>query len=114
MFLSLFKRDQTSVATVSVIKKIFVVVIILIFVIAFHFFARNIDFLFMIVALLLFYMNQVKIITKVVDRKKHVKYTITQVVCICLKFWQGGIQFSLDSLSTVRPAISDRGIAFGL
>lgn len=48
-------------------KKIFVVVIILIFVIAFHFFARNIDFLFMIVALLLFYMNQVKIITKVVD-----------------------------------------------
>lgn len=40
-------------------------------------------------------MNQLKVITKVVDLKAHTKQIITQVVCECLKFWQGGIESSL-------------------
>lgn len=59
-------------------------------------------------------MNRVKIITKVVDLKKHMKYTITQVVFVCLKFSQGDVKSSIDPLSTLMPAICERGNAFGL
>lgn len=37
-------------------------------------------------------MNQIKVITKVVDLKEHKKQITTQVVCECLKFWQGEIE----------------------
>lgn len=59
-------------------------------------------------------MNQIKIVTKVVDLKKYTKLIITQVVCECLKFWQGGIKSSLGSLPAPKPMICDRGNAFGL
>ena len=53
-------------------------------------------------------------ITKVVDLKKHIKDTITQVVCVCLKFWQGSIKSSVGYLQVLKPVICDRDNAFGL
>ena len=54
-------------------------------------------------------MNEIKVITKVIDLKKHMKQLITQVVCVSLKFWQGGIQPLPDSFAALKPMICDRG-----
>lgn len=57
-------------------------------------------------------MNEIKVITKVIDLKKHMKQLITQVVCESLKFWQGGTQPFPGSLAALKPVICDRGNVF--
>lgn len=58
-------------------------------------------------------MNEMKVITKVIDLKKHMEQLITQVVCESLKFWQGGTKSSPGSLAALKPVVCDRGNAFG-
>lgn len=79
--------------------------------ILFYLFSRSTDTLYDGSAAT-FYMNEIKVITKVIDLKKHMKQLITQVVCVSLKFWQDGIQPFPGSLAALKPMICDRGNVF--
>ena len=57
-------------------------------------------------------MNEIKVITKVIDLKKHMKQLITQVVCESLKFWPGRNQHIPGSLAALKPVIYDKGNVF--
>lgn len=57
-------------------------------------------------------MNSIKVVMKIVALKEHMKQIMTQVVCECLKFCQGGIKSSVGSLSTLNLGICDRGNMF--